>query len=804
MGSEGSTGARALSRDDGSEAWTGSQHRIGKSSARPILTSQSANDICTLPTLPDISPRSSASSLCSCDQRHDSSGLGRSAPCSTSSKTSQSAESLQLLSDAGSTSHESTTRNRSDSRAGSPTSMINNYESPFASVEALPRPSTSTDKASSVKSHCPQGTFASFSDNVQQLILEADEAFKAVGSALNDIKLRKDSFSESFTMQSFQEEPRPESSNEIQHPSTPEPVSEPIPEPSPIMEPQAIEPRVLEPRVPQDEHRLQSRLSTSTTSSSCASTTGPKTKQKMSKKVKVKPSIHMKPNRKASATKRGSKIGPRWTLTENVSELFSGKLFHKIEVNEMLTPGQIEAYKLRRMSKLQSLQLQTQKSNEEKWESQSSIAQSFNDEKPGSRSSTDEGFESRNSSEDRLESQRSLESIKTDADSIDTATEPSHLDDLASRTRSVSIDSDARSDDSQLATFFDDADDTESHGNEVEDQTPSTPPSKSKSTFQSPTAKVKNCSNSLSPSKTTGRLAGCRKPIAVLSTISEVSAVSSPISPQEEVIFNTKIFGSQETVVADSDHVFLQSSPQTLTVPSFRHGPIRFDKSDLMPEPDPKLGADDGLDWTAFQMAILGGAGDWNSDSDDTIRRREAEEVSDLVDWWNTWSFGGSGLLVTEEIEATSPTSTVSGGEFSDVSSYNDIAQDHPYSAHHKWQEMRRQAASKGRKLDLNLNRGSVNGSIFELDSSEFDGDKIYIDEDDENWDSQPRKFSDRTSLASLPQSPMLDLRVIRNSTGDNFDVVPMGYNLGHDLGDFLKWESENVYAGAFYAPAVI
>lgn len=38
------------------------------------------------------------------------------------------------------------------------------------------------------------------------------------------------------------------------------------------------------------------------------------------------------------------------------------------------------------------------------------------------------------------------------------------------------------------------------------------------------------------------------------------------------------------------------------------------------------------------------------------------------------------------------------------------------------------------------------------------------------------------------------------NSDALVLDVpVPMGYNLGHDLGDFLKWEAEHVYAAAFY-----
>ena len=55
-----------------------------------------------------------------------------------------------------------------------------------------------------------------------------------------------------------------------------------------------------------------------------------------------------------------------------------------------------------------------------------------------------------------------------------------------------------------------------------------------------------------------------------------------------------------------------------------------------------------------------------------------------------------------------------------------------------------------------------------------------------------------REGVDSLPQSPMLDL-VMTTAVDGSKEFVPMGYNLGHDLGDFLKWESENVYATAFY-----
>jgi hypothetical protein len=49
-----------------------------------------------------------------------------------------------------------------------------------------------------------------------------------------------------------------------------------------------------------------------------------------------------------------------------------------------------------------------------------------------------------------------------------------------------------------------------------------------------------------------------------------------------------------------------------------------------------------------------------------------------------------------------------------------------------------------------------------------------------------------RVSLAeSLPPSPMLDLVLPSPSQDD--EVIPMGFNLGHDLGDFLNWEAHHV-----------
>lgn len=56
-----------------------------------------------------------------------------------------------------------------------------------------------------------------------------------------------------------------------------------------------------------------------------------------------------------------------------------------------------------------------------------------------------------------------------------------------------------------------------------------------------------------------------------------------------------------------------------------------------------------------------------------------------------------------------------------------------------------------------------------------------------------PRRPSLAESLLSLPPSPMLDL-VVSNQSGKDEEVpIPMGFNLGHDLGDFLNWEAKHV-----------
>ncbi|RYP86793.1 hypothetical protein DL769_000638 [Monosporascus sp. CRB-8-3] len=671
-----------------------------------------------IPPLPTETRRSSASSLCDCAHNADlaprSIALRRSCLCALPSKKDPSEESLQVSS-------ATTYEDDGPLPQCSPESCHTKSPSLVRCNEEVVTPDDSSDLGETSSSQSEEKARRSterlvtkvsleeYSQNIRQLIQEADEAFREVGSAIDEVKLVQYSHSDNTPRTSMFEEEVSMSSSFTERPGPLTPDISPILK-SPLR--QKSRPRLVTP-APTAPARSPS-----------------KPKRKKSKKGTKLPKP-VKPLRKPVIAKPVIKTVPRWTLTENVAELFTGRLFNKIEVDEMLTEAQLEEYKRRRMS-----QLKTQQMND---------------------------------------------TSKSDTESIDTPIEPFHLEDLPSRIGSAGVKLTAETpvEEGAASTFFNDAGPQNSFVKKDRDELFLGPsPSENMGTEARPA--VSREAHPVPPKKSLkGLMAGRKRPPG-LPSIPETSLTSS----SNDELFLGRQLGSMQESVADSDYVYFQSSPCTMTVPTFKHGPIRFAKSDLIPEPS-LGGADDGLDWTAFQMAILGGAGDWNSESDDTIRRRTAEEIDELVDWWESWDFGCVGRLIGEEPEAASPTSTVSAGEFSDIS-YNDIQEDNPYSAHHRWQTLRQQAAVQGLGLP-GPKPSSMNEYQAPLSRTYAGAGPV-----------QPRKLAGRESIASLPQSPMLDLRVVR-SDNDDVDVVPMGYNLGHDLGDFLRWEAEHVYAGGYY-----
>ncbi|KAI0384126.1 hypothetical protein F5Y04DRAFT_278125 [Hypomontagnella monticulosa] len=685
-----------------------------KRSPPPIIVSreQSIHDILDpLPPLPSYEPpRSSASSLDSYERPNESqsadSKRSKSPLCSISSKEDRSQESLQLSSD---------TSYGADEYPPEPPPKEELLGSTFDLTEALSV--RRENKAAVSKQQLPpQEPFINFSDDIQLLIQEADEAFKAVGSALAEVQT---------TQNTLKELPR-------LPPRLPTP--EPIPDSSPVLKPAAL---VTPPRMQNPPRQVVAASPIHSPRRNISVSSGVKRKKsKKSKKVKS-----MKPSRKPATPKSTTKSGPKWTLSDNVTELFSGKFFHKVEVDEMLTPGQLEQYRLRRMSIMQS----------EKSE------KSVKSEKPAD---------------------KSIDTL--DTESSDTPIEPFHLDDLPSRIGSagVKLNDDTPTDEKPSSSAFEPIAkrDFSVEGPNEGYGAVELPATTSRLDIGDEPVLFRNATfpTSTPPMRHPARFS-LRGQRGILPSIPEASIISSPTSE----LYSGQNFRGSQALVADSNYVFLQSSPCSLTSPKFRHGPIRLAKSDLIG--DMKVGADEGLDWTAFQMAISGGAGDWLTESDDTIRRREAEEIDELTDWFDSLHFCSPGGLLTQDLEVPSPTSTTSGEDYSDVS-YTEIGGDNSsYST--PWQKPRHKMFPEGRQLEHDM-------SGLELDTS-----KMYLDDGD-----HAKEYGSRESYASLPQSPMLDLRVIRSPDGDDMDVVPMGYNLGHDLGDFLKWEAEHAYAGDFFS----
>ncbi|KAK0731524.1 hypothetical protein B0H67DRAFT_76344 [Lasiosphaeris hirsuta] len=332
-----------------------------------------------------------------------------------------------------------------------------------------------------------------------------------------------------------------------------------------------------------------------------------------------------------------------------------------------------------------------------------------------------------------------------------------------------------------------------------------------------------------------------------LPTIPEIIATENDaLSPTSRPLARSQS-GRGSPRINKDDYIFLRSTPYTLTVPTFRHGSIRLAKADL---PIGKLAAavDDTLDWTAFQMAIIGGAGDFFGESTDYSRPSDMEldERDDLAAWFAEFGFASAGALVSAaDAEARRNTPPVSPGTPRGAA---------PLKAGGTWTGPAPRSPGLVKRVDPpsmyftpghiaahpppgspgirvfpgvgsvqvvqamggfqhfavgglqprgysyshpnprfsgpgNNGSGGGGSSVAQRRSRDHVGLAI---------DASKRISTD--SVQSLPQSPMLDLVVSRDIDGNEY-VVPMGFNLSHDLGDFLNWEAEHVFAAGYQGP---
>ncbi|KAI1172490.1 hypothetical protein F4777DRAFT_561478 [Nemania sp. FL0916] len=653
-----------------------------------------------LPPLPIETPRSSASSSCKCEI-HDECDCPllswkRRSPVYSLSLNEGSGD-TQLLSCINTNDPDDTlTHHIPKSRFYLSNEVQNKGD--------IPRALSPTEKCKEERTKDQPSAEASsqaLSDDLQQFMQETEDAFKAIGNTFVEVP---------------EPPPPPPPPKEVPISKKPPVITQPTPD-SPPKSP------------PKDD-------------------TPPPIPPKMKRPKKSKQAKPIKSARKSMAPKQAVKIVPRWTLTENVSELFIGKLFHRaVEPDEMLTPEQIEAFKQKRITENQV---------------------------------------------DKM-----AEALEQEL--VVTPTEPFYLDELPSRIGSADVQTgkEASAEEKPVTPPSEDVVSRDFSVESQDDTEPPPIPPKLRPPFHNSKAVPTTSSRHVRSSS--------RKLVTELPIIPEISATPR----KSDELYSSNESNDSLASAYVSEYVYFKSPSYSLTTPTIRHGPIRLSRSDVLP--DMKLGGDEGLDWTAFQMAILGGAGDFFSDSDDVLRQMETDEILDITEWWDSWHFESTGDLVTRKYRAPSPASTLSGDDVPDLS-YSEIESDNSHSPEHKGRAPHyRKSRVPSLQLDTDFTRGKKHNSL----SSHYFADTLNNTNTNTNatvaisdaWQrdntqhKQAAEVNRQSIISSLPPSPMLDLRIIRSDNGDDMDVVPMGYNLGHDLGDFLKWEAEHAYAGDFHSP---
>lgn len=770
-------------------------------------------------------------------------------------------------------------------------------------------------------------------DNVQRLIWETDEAFKAVGTALAEARLASQSHPQSKELQAqVQELQRASLALQTQTKSLDKTILQTLPSttyqgPTPRARKDSMVTSPISPTPGRGSIAPFPRKNKSSPVSSSDNMLRSPTHAASIKKAKRKSPSRPRTPRSATVptpttstwpdtpapTSKASTFGPsssnvvsnsaaqrqqnsyrslaRWNLkADNVTEkLFNGSRgrfgFHKIEADEVVTPGQVQQYRQSRIAKAQAeAQAETRRSNSN--ESLRSVAGSSG-------------------------------GAVSDSNSVNTPVEPFHLQDLPSRIGNSGANLGVLSPVAEVLTpkssTFDLDKDASRKSNTTEPKTPITatrPPKQEQTPLAtppptppqpSPNASAMPFPFSMSspeedtttffrshafpdpplkespqrPTHKRGNSSSSRLPI--LPTIPEVRITS----PQAQYSQSKSQNGRRPSEMPmdqpspqlshmdgpsfeeDDEHLYFKSAPLTMTAPAFEHGRIRLAKADLVNAGainslESKLlsSPDETLDWTAFQMAILGGAGDFFSDPSDFCARDAQEElVDDLCDWLEGFGLpmGALGALVKAEEQKAptmSPVVPCVPAQVSAISppgsgsrSFHDPSRNHSINhiVNGSMSSSSESARSSGEVSEEAQEMLQVQSMPIPVTSEHpsgfwntrpFDAARFYTGDGCgiKRWtlEGHPKRYQGpgidvgkantlkrrspkpsaegvdegrprlREGVDSLPQSPMLDL-VMTTAVDGSKEYVPMGYNLGHDLGDFLKWESENVYATAFY-----
>lgn len=797
---------KAAYKDGKGRTWkTPLIRRPNSKSTFDIPRSEDIHRISLIPPFPDT-PHSSRSSLCSCENGagHES---ARSSPGLPHRRSPRSSPLLRPRE------AEQMCQGRGSSRSPPRMPMEPPHSPPPTPQPSQHRATPEPDSDSSPRSSDDSDTLTQEAADqyLDKLIRETDEAFK-LQDAFVDAKLPSSGLPEH--RESFQVQ------GEIPLPLTP-----------------------TRPTRARSQRLSHSSSLKSPTKGQIKMTLPPNVGAARSIQPKTKRTRSKKSRRRSRAT---NSQPSRWALTESAKDLFTIRLFSRIEADEMLPESTL--YEIR-MSRASQRQQPWAKHNN------SVVTDTETDQFGARKDSLNAKVVNPPPTVEQVDTPRSSVSKKSDEIGREACATPKPEPQPQQPALNIAADADLEVEDDEdtlpIMMMMDDS--------KTQTTAPAPPPKRN------------------SPRRLPSRQ------LPPLPTIPEVIATG----PDNTILSPTSTSGPASAAkINKDDYVFLPSTKYTLTKPFWCHGPIRLAKADL---PIGKPTVDDTLDWTAFQMAILGGAGDFFSEPTDYSRPSEAElkELEDIANWFDSFGLGGPGSLVTGEDtplpgpadrprsmsshrnSRTSPRTTgkrrssrISPGVIQSQQRVQEMQQRRPTAATAAIVPNLRISVeapipvvveptpttptapvkeplsnhNRNNSRDSGSNASTPRQSSSQISAGEMMGFQPLMAE------AQPRRYlfagaalaaaaannrnggthpsansnssAPRTlnhiglaidssrrpsveSVQSLPQSPMLDLVVSRDVAGDEY-VVPMGFNLGHDLGDFLKWEAENVFASGY------
>lgn len=465
--------------------------------------------------------------------------------------------------------------------------------------------------------------------------------------------------------------------------------------------------------------------------------------------------------------------GTKWGLSEGMTDILSGQRFKKVEVDEMLTPDRL-------------MRLKSQQEDEEARSSTESLGKTLTSphlaKTPlGNTIQTHAG----NSKPGRSNSWIDVE--VESPDELIGANVPPVQAKLATFSLSTNDEEYGEEVPIMIQGVSDDEDMPSPYpgilgGPELESQPP-TPPPRSARRLPTPAATPGVSSAGL---RVTFSAVDNKSPSIAPSTDSMYTDASfspgpaTPLSPMPPLPPNP--IERKLNAAEDEANIYLRSTPYTMTQPSFEHGPITFSKAEVGKG---AMKMDETMDWTAFQMAILGGANDIGDIVDDYEDTRLAD---DLVEWFDDHGFEDWGRMINEDeamreledeepseaelhdLKATTAPQAARGSISSASSSTSSLSSD--------------MSATSAAPQPLNIRRKRP--PLPTLTSRCLPS----------------RDGSLGNSMQSLVKTPAVEGRspMVVGDTGpggvhESVADAPMGFNLNNDLGDFLQYEAEYAYA---------